>query len=102
MEKIKFENKFYKEFFQFGINFGDAWVITKVDSNHKKLYVYLYLEYKSDHYEDLDTLEKASLYDHTELRKWRYLNILQYQYYASYRIPSVKMVRQNKYLQVEQ
>ena len=70
---------FTKDFFNLVLDFGDEWVISKVEADHKKLHVYLYLEYASDYYEDPDTLEKAVLYDHTEQREWRHLDILQYQ-----------------------
>jgi len=59
---------FTKDFFNLALDFGDEWAITKVEADHNKLHVYLYLEYVSDTYEDPDTLEKAVLYDHTELR----------------------------------
>jgi transposase len=81
---------FTKYFFNLVLDFGDEWAITKVEADHKKLHVYLYLEYVSDTYEDPDTLEKAILYDHTELREWRHLDILEYKSYVRCRIPRVK------------
>jgi transposase len=82
--------KLTRDFFNLVLDFGDEWVITKVEADHKRLHVYLYLEYVSDYYEDPDTLEKAILYDHTELREWRHLDILQYQTYVRCKIPRVK------------
>jgi hypothetical protein len=64
---------FTKYFFNLVLDFGDEWAITKVEADHKKLHIYL--EYVSDNYEDPDTLEKAILYDHTELREWRHFKI---------------------------
>lgn len=81
---------FTKDFFNIILDFGDDWALTKVEADHKKREVYLYLEYISDTYEDPDTLEKAVLYDHTELREWRHLDILQYKSYVRCRIPRVK------------
>ncbi len=81
---------FTKEFFNLVLNFGDEWGIKKVEADHKKLHVYLYLEYVSDYYEDPDTLEEAILYDHSEQREWRHLDVLQYKCYVRCRIPRVK------------
>ena len=81
---------FTKDFFNIVLNFGDEWAITKVEANHKKHEVYLYLEYVQDSYQDPDTLEKATLYDHLELREWRHLDILEYKSYVRCRIPRVK------------
>lgn len=81
---------FTKDFFNLVLDFGDEWVITKVEADHRKLEVYLYLKYISDHYEDPDTLESATLYDHTELREWRHLDILQYKCYVRCKIPRVR------------
>lgn len=50
---------FTKDFFNLLLDFGDEWVITKVETDHRKLHVYLYLEYVSDYYEDPDTKEIA-------------------------------------------
>jgi len=81
---------FTKDFFNLVLDFGDDWAITKVEADHRKLHVYLYIEYISDHYEDPDTLETATLYDHTELREWRHLDILQYKCYVRCKIPRVR------------
>lgn len=79
-----------KDFFNLALDFGDEWVVTKVETDHKRLRVYLYLEYMSDYYEDPDTHEQAILYDHTEMREWRHLDILQYQCYVRCQIPRVR------------
>lgn len=81
---------FTEEFFNLVLDFGDEWVVKSVEADHKKLHVYLYLEYISDRYEDPDTHEAAVLYDHCELREWRHLDILHYQTYVRCRIPRVK------------
>ena len=61
---------FTKDFFNLVLDFGEEWVVNRVEVDHKKCHVYLYLEYVSDYYEDPDTLELATLYDHSELREW--------------------------------
>ncbi len=88
---------FTKDFFNLLLDFGDEWVITNIESDHKKPHVYL--AYKSDYYEDPDTLEPAKLYDHTEIREWRHLDILHYQSYVRCRIPRV-LCRDGKVKQI--
>ena len=80
---------FTKDFFNLLLDFGDEWVVVNIESNHKTQEVFLDLEYKSEYYEDPDTLEIAKLYDHTEVRIWRHLDILHYQSYVRCRIPRV-------------
>lgn len=81
---------FTEDFFNLVLDFGDEWVVKSVEMDHKKQHVYLNIEYISDIYEDPDTLELATLYDHCELREWRHLDILHYQTYVRCRIPRVK------------
>ncbi len=77
-----------KDFFNL-ILFGDEWVVIKIDVDHKKLQVYIDLEYKSDYYEDPETFYPAKLYDHSELREWRHLDILHYRSYVRCRIQGI-------------
>ncbi|GMT44287.1 MAG: hypothetical protein IEMM0006_0119 [bacterium] len=72
---------------------------TGIESDHKKRHVYLDLKYKTDYYEDPDTLEPAKLYDHTEIRVWRHLDILHYQSYVRCKIPRV-LCRDGKVKQI--
>ncbi len=80
---------FTKDFFNLLLDFGDDWVITKIESNHKSQEVFLDVEYISDLYLDPKTAETAKLYDHSEIRIWRHLDILQYKCYVRSRIPRV-------------
>jgi transposase len=80
---------FTKDFFNLLLDFGDEWVITNIESNHKTHEVFLDVEYVSDHYEDPLSLSPAKLYDHTEVRVWRHLDILHYKSYVRCRIPRV-------------
>jgi len=43
---------FTKDFFNLLLDFGDEWVITNIESNHRTQEVFLDVEYVSDHYED--------------------------------------------------
>jgi len=81
---------FTNDFFNLILDFGDEWVITNVEANHKKLEVYLDIKYVSDSYEDPDTLEAATLYDHSPQREWRHLDILHYKSFVRCKIPRVK------------
>jgi len=78
------------EFLNLLLDFGDEWVVTEIETDHKEKEVYIYLEYKSDVYEDPHTLEPARLYDHSEMRQWRHLDIWDYKSYILCRVPRVK------------
>jgi transposase len=78
------------DFINLILDFGDDWVVTELDTDHKEKEVYIYLEYNSDIYEDPETLEPARLYDHCEMREWRHLDILDYKSYIRCRVPRVK------------
>ncbi len=80
--------EFTKDFFNLILNFGGEWAITGIESDHRKQQVYIDLEYISE-YKDPDTLEPAKLYDNTEVRVWRHLDILHYQTCVRCRIPRV-------------
>jgi len=79
-----------KDFLNLMLDFGDEWAVTKIETDHKLKEIYIYIEYKSDTYEDPRTLEPASLYDHSEMREWRHLDIWDYKSYIRCRIPRVK------------
>lgn len=81
---------FTKDFFNLILDFGDDWVLTNIEADHVNYEVFLDLEYRSDVYEDPQTLEPATLYDHTDVRIWRHLDILHYKSYIRCRIPRVK------------
>ena len=78
------------DFLNLLLDFGDEWVVTEIETDHKEKEVYIYLEYKSDVYEDPHTLEPARLYDHSEMRQWRHLDIWDYKSYILCRVPRVK------------
>ncbi len=78
-----------KDFFNLLLDFGDEWVITHVESNHQTHEAFLDLKYVSDYYEDPTTLSSTKLYDYSELRVWRHLDILHYKSYIRCRIPRV-------------
>ena len=80
---------FTKDFFNLILDLGEEWVITNIEVNHKAQEVFLDIEYKSDYYEDPESLESAKLYDHAEERIWRHLDILHYKSYIRCRIPRV-------------
>jgi len=78
-----------KEFFNAIIDFGDEWVIKDIVVNIKTEDVYLDVVYNSDYYEDPETLVPAKLYDHSEERVWRHLDVLHYKCFIRSRIPRV-------------
>jgi transposase len=78
-----------EDFINLILDFGEDWVVTEVKSDHKKEEVYLYLEYKSDYYDDPTASGRGELYDHTAVREYRHLDILHYKTYVRCRIPRV-------------
>ncbi len=80
---------FTKDFFNLLLDFGDEWAITNIESNHSTHEVFLDVEYVSDQYEDPLSLKPAKLYDHSEVRTWRHLDIFHYKSYVRCRIPRV-------------
>jgi transposase len=89
-----------EDFINLLLDFGDDWVVTKVESNIKDKTVYLDLDYVSDNYEDPMTLKPAKLYDHSEIRVWRHLDILDYACYVRCKIPRV-ICEDNSIKQIE-
>lgn len=77
------------DFMNLILDFGDDWVVTKIEMNHRIKTIYINLEYKSNYYEDPTTLNAAKLYDHCDVREWRHLDILDYKTYIRCRVPRV-------------
>jgi transposase len=78
-----------KDFFNLVLEFGDEWVVTNVDIDHKLEEIYIDLSYQSDYYEDPETAQSAKLYDHAPQRIWRHLDVLHYKTFIRSRIPRV-------------
>lgn len=79
-----------KEFFNLILDFGENWKVVDIEVDNKSNIVYLDLKYIGKEYIDPDSMEVASLYDHSELREWRHLDVLQYKTYVRCRIPRIK------------
>ncbi len=79
-----------KEFFNIILDFGEDWNLEDVEIDSKDKIIYLDIKYISDRYEDPDSLEECRLYDHTEIRKWRHLDVLGYISYVRCRVPRIK------------
>ena len=77
------------DFMNLILDFGEEWVVTKIEMNHRLKTIHINLEYKSNYYEDPITHNAAKLYDHCEVREWRHLDILDYKTYIRCRIPRV-------------
>ncbi len=79
-----------KEFFNLILDFGDDWMVIDIEVDSKDNIVYLDLKYIGKAYYDPDSMEPAPLYDHSEMREWRHLDVLQYKTYVRCRIPRIK------------
>lgn len=77
------------DFFNLISDFGDDWVITKVEADHKKKEAYIYLKYSNAKYYDPETEEEVALYDHSKERIWRHLDIWDYSTYIVSKVPRV-------------
>ncbi|HDP55145.1 MAG TPA: hypothetical protein ENN24_05645 [Bacteroidetes bacterium] len=80
---------FTKDFFSLLLGFGDEWVITNIESNHKTQEVFLDVKYVSDYFEDPLSLTPAKLYNRAQAHVWLHLNILHHKSYVRCRIPRV-------------
>jgi len=80
---------FTREFFNIISDFGEDWLITKIDSNVLEKEVYITLEYIGEKYYDPMTEEEVTLYDHSPERSWRHLDVWDYRTYIKCKIPRV-------------
>ena len=81
---------FTEDFFNLLLDFGEEWSVNKVEADHKEHKVTLHLRYCLDTYEDPTNMGVGILYDHSEEREWRHLDILDYSCYVRCRIPRVR------------
>jgi transposase len=79
------------DFFNLILDFGDEWVVDSVETDHKGKEVILELKYETGgYYEDPETMVPVKLYDHSKMRKWRHIDILEYKCYVKGRVPRIK------------
>lgn len=78
------------ELFEHLLNFGDAWKVTNiaVDDLHRQVEVHV--KYTASKVKDPQTGALLPIYDHRALRRWRHLNIMQYQTWIVCSLPRVK------------
>ena len=80
---------FSEQFFDLVLNFGDQWRVSKVECNVRTEEVDVYVEYLDKKADDPETMESCPIYDHTQPRRWRHLDTLQYKTYINCRIPRI-------------
>jgi hypothetical protein len=66
---------FTKYFFNVISDFGEEWVIKKIEADHLKKVAIIRLEYTYDKYFDPRTEDECTLYDHAPEREWRHLDL---------------------------
>jgi transposase len=78
------------ELFEHLLNFGDEWKVTNiaVDDAHRQVEVHV--KYTASTAKHPETGDLLPIYDHRHPRRWRHLNIMQYQTWIVCSLPRVK------------
>lgn len=82
--------KITKDFLNKLSDFGEDWIITGLELDEYKQEAIIDLEYKGSEYNDPETEEVCSLYDHAPERIWRHLDLWNCKTYIRAKIPRVK------------
>ena len=78
------------DLFEHLLNFGDRWEVTKIDVDDVHEQVEVYVEYTASKATCPETGNLLPIYDHRKPRRWRHLNIMQYQTWIVCSLPRVK------------
>jgi transposase len=79
-----------KEFYEALFQFGADWRVSKVETDHSKLEVEVYLEYALPQGRSPSTGDLLPFYDHRPERRWRHLDTMQYKTFLHARIPRIR------------
>ena len=79
-----------KDFFDKILDFGEEWEITGIETDPIGQEVYIDIAYTNFDHTDTSTGRPAKLYDHTPVRQWRHLDMLQYKCFIRGAIPRIK------------
>ena len=78
------------DLFEHLLNFGEHWEVTKIDVDDDRQQVEVHVEYTASKAKCPDTGERLPIYDHRKPRRWRHLNMMQYQTWIVCSLPRVK------------
>src|SRR6056297_1547615 len=78
------------DLFEHLLNFGDQWEVTKIDVDDDHQQVEVYVEYTASKAQCPETGNLLPIYDHRKPRRWRHLNMMQYQTWIVCSLPRVK------------
>jgi len=78
------------DLFEHLLNFGEQWEVTKIDVDDVHQQVEVYVEYTASKAKCPETGDLLPIYDHRKPRRWRHLNIMQYQTWIVCSLPRVK------------
>src|SRR6056297_969158 len=76
--------------FEHLLNFGEHWEVTKIDVDDVHQQVEVYVEYTASKAKCPETGDLLPIYDHRKPRRWRHLNMMQYQTWIVCSLPRVK------------
>ncbi len=79
------------DFYASILQFGPDWKITRVDVDHARREVEVYVEYTQQVGASPETGEPCPIYDHREERRWRHLDTMQYKTFIHARVPRVTL-----------
>lgn len=78
------------QLFDLLLDFGPEWQVSDVETNIHEMTVDITIDYVPKSGIDPESEEICPIYDFMEYRRWRHLNIMQYQTYIRCRVPRVK------------
>lgn len=78
------------DLFEHVLNFGPDWQVTKVEVSDASSRVDVHVEFTGSKAPCPTTGQLLSIYDHREPRRWRHLNMMQYQTWIVCSLPRVK------------
>jgi len=78
------------QLFDLMLDFGPEWKVSNVEANFLEMIVDITIEYLPKKGVDPESNQICPIYDYMEYRRWRHLNIMQYQTYICCRVPRVK------------
>ena len=74
------------QLFDLMLDFGPEWKVSNVEANFLEMIVDITIEYLPKKGVDPESNQICPIYDYMEYRRWRHLNIMQYQTYICMRV----------------
>lgn len=81
---------FTEQFFDLALELDDNWRVDKVLANYKLKEIEVFVSYIGNQAECPKTFDLCNIYDHGPKRRWRHLDILQFQTYLVCSLPRIR------------